>query len=399
MSRGARHAESRCLAGSTDSARQPIRCDHGSGTQPVCARRRPAAARAGRPRPGASAVRRRARAGGPRAAGAQPGPHRAARRRQDRAAQRAAQRRRSSDCGAPERSRPVPTSRCVGRWPARCTWRYARSPRGTAIPSGSTQFLGRAQGVRAEDQLPTAVGSATDGTGHRRAGGVWPRRHRRHRGRPGRAVRRRGGARAGRRQSASRCSSTRCRTSRRPTCRRCARPVTSCPSRGCRSSSWAPGCRTCRPCCRRRSRTSERLFRYVRIDRLDRSAADLALVAPGQGGGGRSTSRRRWTRSTRLTDGYPYFVQAYGKVAWDHAPVSPDHGRAMSSVAAPEAEAELAVGFFGSRYERATPAEREYLRAMAALSAATATARCRPRTSRHAPRPQAVVVVARRVTP
>ena len=36
-----------------------------------------------------------------------------------------------------------------------------------------------------------------------------------------------------------------------------------------------------------------------------------------------------------------------------------------SRVAAPEAEAELAVGFFGSRYERATPAEREYLRAMA----------------------------------
>ena len=37
------------------------------------------------------------------------------------------------------------------------------------------------------------------------------------------------------------------------------------------------------------------------------------------------------------------------------------------SVAAPEAEGELAVGFFGSRYERATPAEREYMRAMAAL--------------------------------
>jgi Mn-dependent DtxR family transcriptional regulator len=34
-------------------------------------------------------------------------------------------------------------------------------------------------------------------------------------------------------------------------------------------------------------------------------------------------------------------------------------------VAVPEAEGELAVGFFGSRYERATPAEREYLRAMA----------------------------------
>lgn len=40
-----------------------------------------------------------------------------------------------------------------------------------------------------------------------------------------------------------------------------------------------------------------------------------------------------------------------------------------AAVAVPEAEAELAVGFFGSRYERATPAEREYLRAMAELGA------------------------------
>jgi hypothetical protein len=37
------------------------------------------------------------------------------------------------------------------------------------------------------------------------------------------------------------------------------------------------------------------------------------------------------------------------------------------TVASPQAEAELAVGFFGSRYERATPAERDYMRAMAQL--------------------------------
>ena len=42
-------------------------------------------------------------------------------------------------------------------------------------------------------------------------------------------------------------------------------------------------------------------------------------------------------------------------------------------MAAPEAEAELAVGFFGSRYERATPAEREYMRAMAELGRGRAT--------------------------
>jgi len=64
------------------------------------------------------------------------------------------------------------------------------------------------------------------------------------------------------------------------------------------------------------------------------------------------------------TGGYPYFIQAYGKVAWDSAPGSPITAGDVR-VAAPEAEAELAVGFFGSRYERATPGEREYLRAMA----------------------------------
>ncbi len=40
-------------------------------------------------------------------------------------------------------------------------------------------------------------------------------------------------------------------------------------------------------------------------------------------------------------------------------------------MAAPEASAELTVGFFGSRYERATPAERDYMRAMADLGVQT----------------------------
>jgi hypothetical protein len=69
------------------------------------------------------------------------------------------------------------------------------------------------------------------------------------------------------------------------------------------------------------------------------------------------------------TGGYPYFIQAYGKTVWDLAPRSPITATDVA-VAAPEAERELAVGFFGSRYERATPGEREYLGAMA--DAATA---------------------------
>jgi AAA ATPase domain len=110
---------------------------------------------------------------------------------------------------------------------------------------------------------------------------------------------------------------------------------------------------------------SERLFRYVRIDRLDREAADQALIAPAE----REDVLFKQEALDALyaaADGYPYFVQAYGKVTWDVAAASPVTA-ADVAVAAPEAEGELAVGFFGSRYERATPAEREYMRAMAAI--------------------------------
>ncbi|MGY1827412.1 MULTISPECIES: AAA family ATPase [unclassified Blastococcus] len=110
---------------------------------------------------------------------------------------------------------------------------------------------------------------------------------------------------------------------------------------------------------------SERLFRYLRIDRLERAAADRALLAPAE--------REDVTFDPaaldalyEAADGYPYFVQAYGKVTWDVAASSPITA-ADVAMAAPVAEAELAVGFFGSRYDRATPAEREYMHAMAEL--------------------------------
>ena len=61
-------------------------------------------------------------------------------------------------------------------------------------------------------------------------------------------------------------------------------------------------------------------------------------------------------------------MQAYGKVTWDVAVASPIRVADVRE-AAPEAEAELAVGFFGARYDRATPAERDYMRTMADLGA------------------------------
>jgi hypothetical protein len=111
---------------------------------------------------------------------------------------------------------------------------------------------------------------------------------------------------------------------------------------------------------------SERLFRYVRIDRLDPAGVQQALLLPAEREGA-TWDEEALAAMGAASGGYPYFVQAYGKAAWDQAPGSPITA-ADVAVAAPEAEAELAVGFFGSRYERATPAEREYLRAMAGLT-------------------------------
>jgi hypothetical protein len=108
---------------------------------------------------------------------------------------------------------------------------------------------------------------------------------------------------------------------------------------------------------------SERLFGYQRIDRLDRESADLALRVPAEAEEA-AYDEAALAALYAATGGYPYFIQAYGKTVWDLAPRSPITADDVA-VATPEADRELAVGFFGSRYESATPAEREYLRAMA----------------------------------
>ncbi|RLV48031.1 ATP-binding protein [Nocardioides mangrovicus] len=114
---------------------------------------------------------------------------------------------------------------------------------------------------------------------------------------------------------------------------------------------------------------AERLFRYVSVDRLPREMADRAWTVPA-GTEDVGYEPDALDELYRLTDGYPYFVQAYGKVTWDVAagsPITADDVRG----AAPEAESELAVGFFGARFDRATPAERDYMSAMADLGHAT----------------------------
>ncbi len=71
---------------------------------------------------------------------------------------------------------------------------------------------------------------------------------------------------------------------------------------------------------------SERLFRYQRIDRLDRLAADQALCAPAAREGVEYAAKAL-DALYECSGGYPYFIQAYGKATWDHAPRYPGHRR------------------------------------------------------------------------
>ncbi|MEA2492897.1 MAG: hypothetical protein QOJ29_808 [Thermoleophilaceae bacterium] len=108
---------------------------------------------------------------------------------------------------------------------------------------------------------------------------------------------------------------------------------------------------------------AERLFEYPRIDRLPKADAIAALADPAR-------SRDVVFEDAALdyvfkqTEGYPYFLQQYGKYIWD---VASDGRitRADAQAGAREAQERLDDGFFLVRYERASRTERRFLHAMA----------------------------------
>ncbi|MCP4304201.1 MAG: ATP-binding protein [bacterium] len=110
---------------------------------------------------------------------------------------------------------------------------------------------------------------------------------------------------------------------------------------------------------------AERLFRYRNVDSLSMAAATEALVVPAQRLGVEFTEPAI-EAVLDASGGYPYFIQAYGKHIWDVADRSPIDLEDVQ-LGANEARRELDVGFFGTRWDRATPKEREYLQAMAEL--------------------------------
>lgn len=113
---------------------------------------------------------------------------------------------------------------------------------------------------------------------------------------------------------------------------------------------------------------AERLYEYRNIGLLDAAAATDALVVPAR------DLDVEWhtdalESALEAARGYPYFLQAIGKHVWDAA-----RTRVIDSddvaVGLEAARQEVDDGLYRSRWERATPAQRDVMRALAQLGAA-----------------------------
>ncbi|PIZ22473.1 MAG: AAA family ATPase [Comamonadaceae bacterium CG_4_10_14_0_8_um_filter_57_29] len=112
---------------------------------------------------------------------------------------------------------------------------------------------------------------------------------------------------------------------------------------------------------------AERLFDYPIVDKLDRPAAEAAIRKPAKNLNV-DYDDAAVEHIISYTQGYPYFLQEWGKHAWDIAqssPITADDVEKASQLTV----AALDESFFRVRLERTTPAEKRYLRAMAELGA------------------------------
>ncbi len=110
---------------------------------------------------------------------------------------------------------------------------------------------------------------------------------------------------------------------------------------------------------------AERLFDFPEIGPLPPEAAKLAIDKPARDEGV-EVQAAALDRIVAQTHGYPYFLQEWGKHSWDAASSSPITRKDVDA-ASKSAIAALDESFFRVRFDRLTPSERRYLRAMAEL--------------------------------
>lgn len=110
---------------------------------------------------------------------------------------------------------------------------------------------------------------------------------------------------------------------------------------------------------------AERLFSFPDIGALSSADAATALRDPAKAMGV-EFQEDALQEVYRLTHGYPYFVQEWGYQAWNHAASSPITLDIVRQTT-PNVIARLDKNFFRVRFDRLTPGEKNFLRAMAHL--------------------------------
>lgn len=111
---------------------------------------------------------------------------------------------------------------------------------------------------------------------------------------------------------------------------------------------------------------AERLFDFPEIGPLAPDAARFAIVQPAEEEEGVAFEEAALESVLAHSQGYPYFLQEWGKHSWDVAMQSPIT-RADVETASEQAIATLDESFFRVRFDRLTLAEKRYLRGMADL--------------------------------
>ena len=112
---------------------------------------------------------------------------------------------------------------------------------------------------------------------------------------------------------------------------------------------------------------AERLFRFPDVGPLSPDDAAEAIEGPARAQGVEFTPEAL-RELVQVTEGYPYFLQEWGSQAWNLALSSPID-LAVVERATVAALRKLDQSFFRVRFDRLTPREKEYLRALAELGA------------------------------
>jgi hypothetical protein len=110
---------------------------------------------------------------------------------------------------------------------------------------------------------------------------------------------------------------------------------------------------------------AERLFSFPDIGALSEPDAIKALQDPTHDVGV-DFETAAVKEIFRLTNGYPYFLQEWGYQSWNRAEASPITLQVVNDASATVVQ-RLDENFFRVRFDRLTPGERRFLRAMAGL--------------------------------